>query len=92
MSDVFDYLNKCIEEDKKFDVVILDPPAFAKSKKSLPAAIKGYEKLNRLAMKVLNENSFLATSSCSHHLSENDFIELIKKAAIKAGKSIQLIY
>ncbi len=91
VSDVFDYLNKCIEENKRFDIVILDPPAFAKSKKSLPIAIKGYQKLNRLAMSILNENGFLVTSSCSHHLSEDNFIELIKKASIKTGKSIQLI-
>ena len=84
-------LNKCIEENKKFDVVILDPPAFAKSKKSLPTAIKGYGKLNRLAMSILSENGFLVTSSCSHHLSEDNFIELIKKASVKTGKSIQLI-
>ena len=91
ISDVFDYLNKCIEENKKFDVVILDPPAFAKSKKSLPTAIKGYEKLNRLAMNILNENGFLVASSCSHHVSEDNFLELIKKASIKAGKSLQLV-
>ncbi len=91
VSDVFDYLNKCMEENKKFDVVILDPPAFAKSKKSLPTAIKGYGKLNRLAMSILSENGFLVTSSCSHHLSEDNFIELIKKASVKTGKSIQLI-
>jgi len=91
VSDVFDYLNKCIEENNRFDIVILDPPAFAKSKKNLPAAIKGYEKLNRLGMNILTENGFLVTSSCSHHLSEDNFIELIKKASTKAGKSIQLI-
>ena len=91
VSDVFDYLNKCIKEDKKFDIVILDPPAFAKGKKNLPVAIKGYEKLNRLAMSALNGNGFLVTSSCSHHLSENDFMQIIKKAAVKTGKRIQLI-
>jgi 23S rRNA (cytosine1962-C5)-methyltransferase len=91
VSDVFDYLNKCIEEDKKSDIVMLDPPAFAKSKKNLPTAIKGYEKLNKLAISILNGNGFLVTSSCSHHLSENDFMQIIKKATVKTGKRIQLI-
>src|SRR3989339_521429 len=91
VSDVFDFLNKCIEENKKFDIVIIDPPAFAKSKKSLSAAIKGYEKLNRLALQIIEAGGFLATSSCSHHLSQDNFMEIIKKAAIKVGTRIQLI-
>jgi len=91
VSDVFDFFNKCIEENKKFDIVIIDPPAFAKSKKSLSAAIKGYEKLNRLALQIIEAGGFLATSSCSHHLSQDNFMEIIKKAAIKVGTRIQLI-
>ncbi|MCI0449495.1 MAG: class I SAM-dependent rRNA methyltransferase, partial [Chlorobi bacterium] len=73
--DVFNYLEKCIKENKKFDVVIIDPPAFAKSRKSIPTAIKGYVKLNRLALSIVNEGGFLASSSCSHHVKHADFIE-----------------
>lgn len=91
-SDVFDYLENCINQNKKYDVVIIDPPAFAKNKKSLPPAVKGYEKLNRLAMNVVKEEGLLFTSSCSHHLKEDAFIELINKAAVKAGKKIQLFH
>jgi 23S rRNA (cytosine1962-C5)-methyltransferase len=90
--DVFDFLRKCTEENRKFDIAILDPPAFAKNKKSLPTAIKGYEKLNRLAFQCVNENGFLATSSCSHHLSENEFIKAINAAAVKASRKIRLLY
>jgi len=91
-SDVFDYFQDCISANKKFDVVMIDPPAFAKNKKSLPTAKKGYEKLNRLALEVINPEGYLATSSCSHHLSEFEFLEIVNKAAMKAGKSIQLIH
>jgi len=89
-ADVFDYLEKCITENKKFDVVIIDPPAFAKSKKNLPQAKKGYEKLNRLALQVTAENGFLVTSSCSHHLSKEEFIQIINNAAQKTGSAVQL--
>lgn len=91
-SDVFYYLEKCAGEKVKFDVVIIDPPAFAKNRKSLATAIKGYEKLNRLAMEVVNKDGLLFTSSCSFHLKEDQFIEIINRAALKAGKNIQIFY
>ncbi len=91
VQDIFDFLGQCISENKKFDVVMLDPPAFAKNKKSLPQAKKGYEKLNRLALKTVNEGGFLVTSSCSHHLKKEEFLHTINNAATRAGKRIQLI-
>ena len=91
-SDVFDYLEKCKVENKTFDVINLDPPAFAKSKKTLATAIKGYEKLNRLAMDLLKDNGLLFTSSCSHHLKEEMFLNAINNAALKAVRRIQLFY
>lgn len=91
-SDVFDYLEKCKTENKKFDIINLDPPAFAKSKKTLATAIKGYEKLNRLAMELLKDGGILFTSSCSHHLKEEMFLDAINTAALKAGKKIQMFY
>jgi 23S rRNA (cytosine1962-C5)-methyltransferase len=91
-SDVFDYLEKCKAENKKFDVVIIDPPAFAKSRKSIPTALKGYIKLNKLALSVVNQGGFLASSSCSHHIRQSDFIEALNKASAKAGKQIQLVH
>ncbi len=91
-SDVFDYLEKCKTENKKFDIINLDPPAFAKSKKTIATAIKGYEKLNRLAMEQLKDGGLLFTSSCSHHLKEEMFLDAVNTAALKAGKKIQLFY
>ncbi|MEW6703150.1 MAG: class I SAM-dependent rRNA methyltransferase, partial [Bacteroidota bacterium] len=90
--DVFDYLENCKAQNKKFDIINLDPPAFAKNKKTIATAIKGYEKLNRLAMDLLKDNGLLFTSSCSHHLNEEMFLDVINRAALKAGKRIQLFY
>lgn len=91
-SDLFDFFEKCVEQKRKFDVIVIDPPAFAKNKKNLSKAIKGYEKLNRLAMQSISDNGLLFTSSCSYHLKENQFIELISSAAVKAGRQVQLFY
>jgi 23S rRNA (cytosine1962-C5)-methyltransferase len=91
-SDVFDFLENCIKSNKKFDTVILDPPAFAKSRKSIPTAIKGYIKLNKLALQIINENGYLVSSSCSHHIKQMDFIDAVNSASVKSGKAVQLIH
>lgn len=92
VNDLFDYFEKCISSNIKSDLVMVDPPAFAKSRKSIPTAIKGYTKLNKLTLQCINNNGYLVTSSCSYHVKEKDFIDAINKSAEKAGKSIQLIY
>ena len=89
---LFDYLENSYDTGKQYDVVILDPPAFAKNKKSIPTALKGYEKLNKLALQVINDDGFLITSSCSHHITKDEFISAINKASIKVNKNIQLVY
>mgnify|MGYP003525631021 FL=1 len=90
--DVFDYFEKAITQKKTFDVVMVDPPAFAKNKKNLNQAKKGYEKLNRLALSIINSGGFLVTSSCSYHLPEYEFISIINNAAAKSKKQIQLLH
>jgi len=90
--DVFDFLEKELALNKKYDLVCVDPPAFAKNKKTLKTAEKGYEKLNRLALQVINTNGFLVTSSCSFHLKKNEFLTIVAKAAKKAERKIQLIH
>jgi len=92
VSDIFDYMEASLTQDKKFDVVMVDPPAFAKNKKNLATAKKGYEKLNRLALQLVSSDGILVTSSCSHHLSKEEFIQVINNAAVKLQKKIQLIY
>lgn len=90
--DIFDYFEKCGVGNKKFDVVMIDPPAFAKNKKSLPVAKKGYERINRLALETVEKNGWLVTSSCSFHISEEDFFAIVSKAANKAKRKIQLVH
>ena len=92
VSDVFDYFEKCIEEKIKFDVVMIDPPAFAKNRKSIHVAKKGYERLNRLALQTVNQNGFIITSSCSYHISEAEFLQIINQAASRTGKKIRQVY
>jgi 23S rRNA (cytosine1962-C5)-methyltransferase len=90
--DVFDFLEREVANNKKYDLVFVDPPAFAKNKKTLKTAEKGYEKLNRLALQLISNGGFLITSSCSFHLKKSEFISVIAKAAQKANKTIQLIH
>ncbi len=91
-SDVFDFLEQQIQNNIKYDVVMVDPPAFSKNKKSLPTAKKGYEKLNKLAMQIISDSGFLVSSSCSYHLHKDDFLQIINSAAQKVSKQIQLIH
>ncbi|HMT10555.1 MAG TPA: class I SAM-dependent rRNA methyltransferase [Ignavibacteria bacterium] len=90
--DVFDYLQKSIDAGRTFDVVMVDPPAFAKSRKSIPTALKGYAKLNKMAASCVGANGFLVTSSCSHHINRDDFIEAVVSGAAKAGKILQQVH
>ena len=91
-ADVFDYLEQSANNKSNYDIVMIDPPAFAKNKKSLAVAKKGYEKLNRLAMMNVKQGGLLITSSCSHHLSKEEFFEVINNAAVKAEKQVQLVH
>jgi 23S rRNA (cytosine1962-C5)-methyltransferase len=91
VKDAFDFLEEAIIMKKKYGVVMLDPPAFAKNKKSLHVAEKGYEKLNKLALQVVNDRGYLVTSSCSHHLQKEYFFNCLNRAAAKSSKHVQLI-
>lgn len=89
--NAFDLLKKYDEGKKKFDVVILDPPAFTKSKETVKDAIRGYKEINLRAMKIINEGGFLITCSCSQHISPDTFLDIIKDAAYDTHKNIRLI-
>jgi 23S rRNA (cytosine1962-C5)-methyltransferase len=90
-ANAFDYLRDRSEEEPAFDVVVLDPPAFAKNKESLPAARRGYKEVNLRAMQVLRPGGVLVTASCSYHLSEEALEALVLDAANDAGKRVQLL-
>jgi len=87
--DVFEYLPKLYEKNEKFDVIILDPPAFTKSRDSVKNAVKGYKEINLRAMKLLKNGGFLATCSCSHFMTPELFYEAIRSAAKDAHKRIR---
>ena len=91
IGDVSETLKILGEKNKKFDMVILDPPSFTKSKKNIPAALRGYKDLNAAALRLINTGGFLATASCSHHITEDGFLSTIEQAAIKAKRDVQLL-
>lgn len=88
-ADVFDFLKA--GDKKDFDVVISDPPAFVKNKKSLPQAVKGYTDLNRRALLTLRYDGVLVSCSCSHHVSSELFEEILRKAALASGKDLIIL-
>ncbi|MDQ3020811.1 MAG: class I SAM-dependent rRNA methyltransferase [Bacteroidota bacterium] len=89
--DVFEYLNELFQTTERFDFIILDPPSFTKSKKNLFTALKGYHELNYKAMRLLKPNSMLFTFSCSHHINENHFEDMLLKSSVEAKRKIQII-
>ncbi|MBI3194769.1 MAG: class I SAM-dependent rRNA methyltransferase [Ignavibacteriae bacterium] len=91
VADTFDYLNAMIEQKKMFDVINLDPPSFAKSKKTVNKAIKGYRQLHSLAFDLLSPGGILATASCSHHVYEDKFLDIITSTAKKAGRQVSML-
>ena len=90
-ANAFDYLRDRSEEPPAFDMVVLDPPAFAKNRESIPAARRGYKEINLRAMQVLKPGGLLVTCSCSYHLSEPMLEELVLEAAMDAGRRLQLL-
>jgi 23S rRNA (cytosine1962-C5)-methyltransferase len=89
--DVFEYFARLCREHRGFDLVNLDPPAFAKRKKDVENALKGYRELNRRAFKLLSEGGILCTSTCSHNITREDFLEMLMLAARDAGRSARII-
>lgn len=90
-ADAFDALEELAREGARFEVVIVDPPAFAKRKKDLPKAQGAYKRLNHLALQVLAPDGILVSCSCSYHLSAEELQDAIGKAARGAGKHVQLV-
>lgn len=91
VADVFDYLPKQVEDKKEYDVVILDPPAFTKTKASVKQASKGYLEINYQAMKLIKDGGYLVTCSCSEYMNKELFMKLIVEAAKRAHKTLRLV-
>ena len=90
-ADVFDFLPALEEKGEKFDVVILDPPAFTKSRNSIKNAVKGYREINVRGMKLVKDGGFLATCSCSHFMDPELFHKTIMEAARGAHKRLRQV-
>ena len=90
-ANVFDYLRELESAGRLFDTICLDPPAFAKNRKALSGARSGYKEINLRALKLLKPEGILITSSCSYHMLEADFFELLCEAARDCRRHIQVI-
>ncbi len=90
-ADVFDLLKKYETDGEKFDVIILDPPAFTKSAKMIQKAYGGYKEINLRAMRILNEGGILITCSCSHYFDQEVFYPMLVHAAKDAHRSVQIL-
>lgn len=88
-ANVFDYLREC---EETFDLIILDPPSFTKSKKSVNDAMRGYKEIHLRGMKLLNKDGILSTYSCSHHISRKAFMENVCSASVDAKKTLRLLF
>lgn len=90
-ANVFDSLRELEANGEKFDTIILDPPAFAKNRPSVKAAARGYKEINLRALKLLSSRGVLVTCTCSYHISEPMFLEIVTEAAKDAKRKIQLV-
>ena len=89
-ANVFDLLRELESRDERFDTVVLDPPAFAKSKTSVPRALAGYKEINLRAMRLLTPGGLLLTCSCSYHVHRAEFLAMLADAARDSGRRLEL--
>jgi 23S rRNA (cytosine1962-C5)-methyltransferase len=90
-ANVFDLLKEYDSADRRFELIVLDPPAFAKNKTSVEAACRGYKEINLRALKLLSPGGYLVTCSCSHHISEALFLQIVAEAANDARRSVVVV-
>lgn len=90
-ANAFDYLAGLAAARRHFDTVVLDPPAFAKSKTNMDAALRGYKEINFKALKLLQPGGVLVTCSCSHHVNEGTLLQLVAEAALDAGRTLRVL-
>jgi 23S rRNA (cytosine1962-C5)-methyltransferase len=90
-ANAFDFLKGQQTKKERYDVVVLDPPAFAKNRDAVPQAVRGYKEINLRAMRILNPGGILITSSCSYHMLPDHFEEVLGDAARDAGRTVQVL-
>ncbi|MBL9158616.1 MAG: class I SAM-dependent rRNA methyltransferase [Verrucomicrobiales bacterium] len=90
-ANVFDFLKEAETAERKFDLIILDPPSFTKSRKSVNDALRGYKEIHLRALKLLNPDGLLSTYCCSHHVSEREFHDVIADASVDAKRTLRVV-
>jgi 23S rRNA (cytosine1962-C5)-methyltransferase len=90
-ADVLDYLPGLVAAKRSFDIVIVDPPSFAKSRSGLEGAARGYKEINLRALRLLERGGILVSCSCSHHMHEADLLQVIAAAALDTGKQLRVL-
>ena len=90
-ANAFDLLKDYATAGRQYDTIVLDPPAFAKTKRAVPTALRGYKELNLRALKMLGPEGVLVTCSCSFHVSEAEFLEMLGSAAADAGRRVRVL-
>ncbi|MEK4127573.1 class I SAM-dependent rRNA methyltransferase [Anoxybacillus sp. FSL W8-0382] len=92
VANAFDYLRECVQQGKKWDVVIIAPPAFAKSAHAVPKALAGYKDINLNGLKLVKDGGFFVTASCSYHVHPDMFQAMVTEAAFDAKKILRQIH
>jgi 23S rRNA (cytosine1962-C5)-methyltransferase len=90
-ANAFDLLKDYATAGRQYDTIVLDPPAFAKTKRAVPTALRGYKELNLRALKMLRPGGILVTCSCSFHVSEAEFLAMLGSAAADAGRRVRIL-
>jgi 23S rRNA (cytosine1962-C5)-methyltransferase len=90
-ADAFELMRDYTEAGERFDMIVLDPPAFAKTKRAAEGALRGYKELNLRAMKMLSAGGTLVTCSCSHHVGMEEFVAVVRSTAEDAGRRVQVL-
>lgn len=91
VANAFDYLRDSVDEGRRYDAIALDPPSFARSKDAIAAALRGYKEINLRALQLLRPGGILLTASCTHHVSEEMFEQMLTSAAVDAKRRVQII-
>lgn len=90
-ANAFDLLKDYAATGRQYDTIVLDPPAFAKSRKNLETALRGYKELNLRALKMLRPGGILVSCSCSYHVSQSDFLNVISSAGVDVHKNVRIV-
>jgi 23S rRNA (cytosine1962-C5)-methyltransferase len=90
-ADAFELMRQYADAERRYESIVLDPPAFAKSRKNAEDALRGYKELNLRALKMVRNGGMLVTCSCSFHVSEEDFMAMLSSAALDARRNLHII-